>query len=300
MLKNIHSGSLLRLVFISVSLATLYSTASAQSVISLNFPGGGDGTYGSSGQNSSLSPDLSPGYIPAANWNNADHDAANNKGGLSLEDNTGAASGVLATWTSAGTWDKNSSLATDNDFIYDGWLSGMGPGKEAIVNFTNLNAFTGGSPYDVYVYVGNEDSGNKFKREAAYRLSDATTGKAEFYLGIGNSDPNDGFTLATQTNPSGGSKARIAEYVLFAGVSGDSFTLTGVGVDAAHKTGLRAPIAGIQIVTGEELILARSQEKETLPDDDIDTIPEPSCFAFLGLALATSVIARRRTTAAGD
>jgi hypothetical protein len=119
-----------------------------------------------------------------------------------------------------------------------------------MVALTGLTAagFTG--PYNVLVYgVGDANGG---------RSGDYTLGSQSFRM-VDDQQFNGTFRQATA--PGGSGTGQSANYVLFAGVTGDSFVVTAQATQ--DLMGFRAPINGIQIIRPRNVCFSLSYRVAT-------------------------------------
>ena len=202
--------------------------------ISINF--GADEPDGAGSQVSGAA-----GVLGNSNWNNLE---GANGSASGLVDGNGAATAASVDWVSNNTWastgrsEENNTAPDGNDKnLMTGYLDtagASGQGVELTVN--GLADAVGASSYDVYVYA----QGGVVGRGGDYVLGDETQSN-------NGAAPFDGNFVS---GPDG-------NYMVFSGVSGDSFTLTSVPTIGNPA---RAPINGIEIVgvpepTGISMIL---------------------------------------------
>ncbi len=151
---------------------------------------------------------------------------------------------AVMTFSSRGTW-SNSSTGTrivpfedHSGDMKDGYIEGVF--GSFLLSVTVSGLADDFPAYHVYAYVG-EGAGN---RSGSITLNDSSTVAytSKIYDGV--------FVEATGSN--------AADYVVFPNVTGDSFTLTGGGINYANRTGIH----GLEIVG----------------------VPEPSTLALLVMA----------------
>jgi hypothetical protein len=169
------------------------------------------------------------GVVPATNWNNS-------TAGMSLADNTGAASGasfsIAGTW---GPWQITTVSGADADGTYNRRLlggyantsSGVGP---EVFSITGIPYST----YNVIVYFSSDTAGR------AGTISSANAGQTFDFTTIGPASVNGTNAVLTQTTDTTGANP-LANYAVFTNVSGSSETLT---LSIPNGGG----IAGFQIV----------------------------------------------------
>ena len=232
---------------LTVTIVAAAIAAQAQSVISWNENNGG--TIPSSGI---------AGMVSAANWNNS-------IGGMSLLDNSGAASGV--SFTIAGSWGAWGiapiSAGPDGDGTYnrtllDGYAntsSGIGP---EVFNLSGISY----SSYDVIVYFSSDTAGR------TGTIADGNSGITYDFSTIGQPAISGASAVLIQTTDTTGGDP-TADYATFSGLTGSSDTLT---LNIANGGG----IAGLQIVA----------------------VPEPGTMALASLGGFALLAWRRRVTKA--
>jgi hypothetical protein len=206
------------------STSTILAVTSSSSirVISVDFVGTGN-PMGSSEV---------AGVVSKSNWNDAT--GAVNNTGLSLVDETGAATSAVITWTADDVWDEPLTDAPGNVRMMEGYLDN-GNMDTTVVNVTGLPVDPNG--YSVYVYAnGSISSGTN---TGIYQVSGTGITASSVSLTYG-SDFNGTFTQATPTSPDG-------NYVVLTIPSVSGFTLSAIPT-AATSGYKRAPINGIQIV----------------------------------------------------
>jgi Bacterial alpha-L-rhamnosidase 6 hairpin glycosidase domain/Alpha-L-rhamnosidase N-terminal domain/Bacterial alpha-L-rhamnosidase C-terminal domain/Bacterial alpha-L-rhamnosidase concanavalin-like domain/F5/8 type C domain/Protein of unknown function (DUF642) len=156
----------------------------------------------------------SAGVVSATNWNNSNT-------GMSLSDNTGAASGAsfsIAGWW--GPWEITAVGGPDATGVYNRALlsgyantsSGAGP---EIFSITGIPYFT----YNVIVYFSSDTAGR------AGTISSANAGQTFDFTTIGPASVNGTNAVLTQTTDTTGANP-LANYAVFTNVSGSSETLT--------------------------------------------------------------------------
>ncbi|HEY1785844.1 MAG TPA: PEP-CTERM sorting domain-containing protein [Pirellulales bacterium] len=228
---------------------TLPATAE---VISLNFSSGYDNN-GPPPTTSLPAADVA-GVVRAANWNNLAGATGSASG---LLNSNGNATGEGVTWSSNGTWSTGTALTNgDYTMMYSGFDERLS--NTASVAVSGLGHFTS---YSVYAY---------FAADATSSVVEGYTIGSQSYWGSFLNGAGAKFagtyiqaTGTTQAAPTAG-----ANYAMFTGLTGSSFTLT-----ATPGANWRAELMGIQIVG----------------------VPEPASWALmLGAAIGLGAVVRRR------
>jgi len=199
-----------------------------------------------------LLPGEVAGLVPQANWNNANGPYSGTEadifGPLSglLADDAGVNSGASLTWIGGdGDPGTGTSIATPDGKLFQGIIQGHALSSIPIeVTVDNVPY----AQYDVYVYVGEF-----FNTTSSARIGDQT-----FYYDATSNFDTDGYVQATATTIAG---ASLASYVLFEGLTDNSFTL-----ELIRRTGSRTGISGFQIV-------------------ETAAVPEPSTYAMAAIGL---------------
>lgn len=209
----------------------------------------------------------SAGIVPATNWNNSTN-------GLSLHDNTGAASG--ASFTIAGTWGPWGIGASgygspDADGSYNRTLlggyantsSGIGPETFSITGIPYTN-------YDLVVYFSSDTAGR------TGTISCSGSGATYDFTTIGPSSVSGASAILSQTTDTSGANPS-ANYAVFPNLSGGSETLT-------LNIPLGGGIAGFQIVAAvsqaSTLVYDLSQNATVMPQLQV-TGPAGSCVRII-------------------
>lgn len=218
-----------------VAALAFVSISQAQS-IGINFTGGNN-----AGAPTPLLPtDLAGAVYQQANWNNANGTSGTVTG---LVNQGGVATSASATWHADGTWGSGTGTANGDFKLYNGYLDATGT-SATTVSVSGLSAAGFVGAYDVYVYftgdaVGGSRSGN-YTIDGLTQFAVDNTGFKGTYVQATDGDGNNG------------------NYLLFEGLSGDSFSLSALPVN------FRSPVNGIQVV-GE-------------------AVPEPATLALLGVS----------------
>ena len=184
--------------------------AAAQGVVNsvgINFIGGAGGT-------GTLAAATVAGVIPQANWTNAaGFDGVVNN----LTDRFGNASTIDVTYDGDAVFQTGSGNATGNHQLYAGYVDDL-DNSTSSYQFAQIPF----DVYDVYVYT---DSDAADSRDESFTL---TSSAGQIFAPVFVSDEanfSGSFIRATATSLNGAGAQ--GNYVLFAGVRGDSFTLTG-------------------------------------------------------------------------
>jgi len=148
-----------------------------------------------------------------------------------FNDKTAVPTGVTASWD-AGTqdsFDDRSQVASRRDQLFGGYLQRNFEGAATstiTLSLAGLDLINGGDPYDLYVYVDGEDRKGPIGQTGEWQAAVGST----TYYGLDDTDffDNAGGT-GTQaytrvTNTTG--TYTSGNYVLFEGLTGDSFTFT--------------------------------------------------------------------------
>lgn len=261
-MKTKFFPSILSVTTVSAIIALLVPTGQADAAgISFNFASGPDAAAGGTDPGTPYmmgALDVA-GVVALDHWNNL-----TGKSGTfgSLLDNTGASTSASVLWNSNGTYHIGPLAVSPGNFTMmkshlDGRASGFGSPVDPTVTVSSLNAAIG-SLYDVYVYFDAETANGSV-------LSNYTIGSTTYY--IQDTTTFNG-TFVQGTGTTAGTRTAGANYVLFSGLTGDSFTLT------ADSESFRAEISGVQVVG----------------------VPEPGSSLFI-LAGFTALAARRRKRA---
>lgn len=237
--------------------AGLMSTALAQTAsadtISVNFA-------------ARSAPNLAPGNflrvesgesssgVAGTNGNDVWNDVLNAIGTQSVNGNAGEVAGIDwltgsadQIWSQTGTGTRTVAREDPSGDMMDGHFEGATPTQLSITMSGLADDF---SAYDVYLYVGDDWGG----RVGSFSINGgpALSFTSQKFTGT--------FTEVTSPGQAG-------NYIRFAGITGDSFTIVGGGNDGANRTGVRA----IEVVA----------------------VPEPTSLALLGLG-GLMLMRRRR------
>ena len=236
-------------------LLSLGASAQAQSV-GINFTGS-DAVGGSF----PLGFSTVAGIVPQMDWNDADGDFGNIQPN-SVFDSTGNTPGIEINYSGPSEGASQTDATLGGSYILTKGFLNINPpvppapgGSLPSVSATGISF----ASYDVYVYVDG-----------------ATAGTATYLLGT------DAQTVMTGTAFDGTFKEATStaagDYILFSGLTGSSFNLSGISTNAA-------PVDGLQIV-------------------DTSPVPEASTTVSFGLLLALGLggfaAARKKAAAASD
>ena len=221
--------------------AMAFASSSQAQSFGINFTGGNN----ASAPTPMLATDVAGAVYQQANWNNAAGTSGTVTG---LLNQAGVATSASATWHADGTWGSGTGTANGNFKLYNGYLDATGT-SQTTVTVSGLSAAGIVGAYDVYVYftgdtVGGSRSGN-YTINGLTQFSVDNTGYTGTYVQATGGDGNNG------------------NYLLFEGLTGDSFTLSALPVN------FRSPVNGIQVV-GE-------------------AVPEPATLALLGVSALSFV-----------
>jgi LPXTG-motif cell wall-anchored protein len=222
---------------LTTALSVALTTSAFGQAIGLNFTGGNN-----AGAPTALLPtDVAGATYQQANWNNANGTSGTLTG---LVNQAGVATSASATWHADGTWGSGTGTANGNFKLYNGYLDATGT-SATTVTISGLTSAGIVGPYDVYVYFTGDAVGQN--RSGNYTIDGIT----EFAL------DNTGFKgTYVQATPGNGNNGN---YVVFAGLTGDSFTLSALPVN------FRSPVNAVQVFS--------------------ESVPEPASLALAGVSL---------------
>ena len=180
-----------------------------------------------------------PGIVPGANWNNIAGGSASN---VALNNNSGTASGALLTINGGSPFAGYSVPSTANaatNTLYRGGLGGSNTGAgEVSISLTNIPF----AVYDVYVFASQDTTATN-----TLSVTDSIT---TFYYRSGGAT-NAGAASLLQTTSTNVLAPTVgqAQYQLFTGKTGSTFTLTTGG----SLTGqISNNVFGVQVVAVPE------------------------------------------------
>ncbi len=233
--------------------------------IGLNFTGGNGGPY-------PLSSGTTAGVVAQNNWNNLAGSSTTSPSS-NFADSTGATvSGTSATWSGADVWGTFGSSQSNADLqLLNGYLdTNHNTGSNHTVTPATVTVSgIGYSSYEVIAYFNSDHAYNG----SAPAIGDVNIGSTTYYYtAIGPVTSSDSHYPFTETTSTSSSVMTVADYAVFSGLTGSSFTLT-LNPLGATGTGNNSGIAGLQIV-------------------DTTQVPEPASLGLfaagaLGLTLAT-------------
>ncbi len=191
------------------------------------------------------------GVLGTSNWNNLE---GNNGSASALIDGSGGATGASVEWTSNNTWasqgrgEENNTAPEGNDRnLMTGYLDTNGTDPNSVT----VSGLTIEGDYNVYVYTKGGVNG----RGGDYTIGDETISHVDVEAFDGE------YVFGSE-----------GDVLVFTGVSGDSFTLSG---QPAVGDPPRAPINAIEIST--------------------ELVPEPSGTLLFGIGLLALLGRGRRT-----
>lgn len=257
---------------LGVAALAMPASFSAAQVVSIDWYGGGGG--GGTTQEV-MAPTETAGVVPRANWNSLTPNTQATPQNLITD--TGSAGGTVA-WTSQNTWNTGHVQAPGDLRMMKGYID-TNDTSITTVTVAGLPASITSVPYSVIVYLDG-DNGTQ-ARVGRYSIGDqvlwardaggAFTGV--YTQGQTSTDPLPGATGTALDNQGTAANAVPAgNYLIFSGLTGDTFTLSAQASVSAGGTN-RAAVNGIQI----------------LPTS---LVPEPAAMGMLLVPLA--LMARRR------
>ncbi len=267
-----------RLLAAAVAMAALLTVAGTGRAgvvsIGLNFTGGNGGPF----KLDATPPGLPAGVVSQNNWNDL-AGYSQSSPSAAFQDNTGAATTATATWSGTDLWGTyGSSQSNANLQLLNGYVdTHHQTSTAAIVTVSNIPFAT----YEVIAYVNSDHLNTASDRAFGnVALSGASGGNATFYYtAVGPVSytsaqllAGDEFIQATATSDVGTNNP-LADYAIFTGVTGSSFTLTN-SAEGAVGSGNNTGLTGLQIV-------------------DTAAVPEPSTAALAAIGLLGLILIRR-------
>ena len=263
--------------------AAVGTVAQAAAVsIGLNFNASNSGRSGAPYNLDATPPGLTAGVAIQDNWN----DLSGNSQSLpsaAFHDSTGAVTTATATWSGADTWGVYGSSQSDPNLqMLNGYLDNHHQTPtSATLTVSNIPYAT----YEVIAYV-NSDHVNT-ATNASYgniALGGASGGNATYYyktvgpVSYTSAQLTAGAEyIQTTATTDAGSGNPVADYAIFTGVTGSSFTLTN-SAEGTAGSGNNTGLTGIQIV-------------------DTSAVPEPSTVALAAIGLVGLMLIKRRGAA---
>ena len=247
--------------------------------IGLNFNASNSGRTGAPYNLDSTPPGLTAGVVAQNNWNDLSGNSQTSPSSP-FQDSTGAATTATATWSGADTWGTYGSSQSSADLqLLNGYLDNHHQTlSAATVTVSNIPYAT----YEVIAYVNsdhlNTNSNASFGNIA---LSGASSGNATYYYtAIGPVSYTSAQLAAgaeyiqTTATSDAGSGNPVADYAIFTGVTGNSFTLTN-SAEGAAGSGDNTGLAGFQIV-------------------ETTATPEPASMGLLAVGALGLLLLKRR------
>jgi hypothetical protein len=251
---------------------------SKAATISIDWFGGGG-----SAASSMMDPTEVAGALPASNWNSLT--PAVQATPQALVDSNAAATTATVIWNSNNTWNTPNvpPVAPGDLKMMKGYLDSSDTSTTS-VTVAGLPASITGTPYSVILYYDGDNGGNN--RVGKYSITGATTGNAAFWaLDAANATFSGAYLLAQSpvdplagggamdSNPTAALTVPAGNFMVFTGLTGDTFTLLAQSSVSSDATN-RSAVQGIQIVSG--------------------TVPEPTGLTAVGLGAAALLGRRRR------
>ncbi len=176
-----------------------------------------------------VGPAQSAGVIAQTNWNNASGPTAIV---TDVNNGAGAATTVDVEWASRNTWKTQAANGDGNTNMMHGYLDDGNGGFSVTVSEIAY------ATYDVYIYLSTD------MKKGAYTNTATINGGTQYYAKTHVSKYKPVTSLIQATGTTIPTPTVNANYILFTGVTGSSFT-----IDGAKKAGNnRSTIAGFQIV----------------------------------------------------
>jgi hypothetical protein len=228
-----------RFVAIAALSASCFLAAAHAATISVNFEGGNGNTTTANGP----SVTGTAGVVPVGNWNN---ESGNSGTGVTIVDSANNNAGTL-TYNSSNVYGATpsgggSSGGAGDTALMTGYLDNFNGGSLTVTGLGS--AFSGG--FSVLAYQ-NGDGNGSFGYTAVDSNAHSVTAYGQQTGGNGGNYPlvggTNGFIGSISTNPAGPGSA--ADYVILTGLSGTSFTLT--GIEGTTGDG-RVKLDGFQII----------------------------------------------------
>jgi hypothetical protein len=193
----------------------------ADTVISINFEGGQLNPCCGGGGSAQVT--ATAGYVPAENWNNFANQAEADP--QILVGASGAAVSATLTYTSPNNWAATGNAPGDeaDGDMMSGYLDNLHSGGD--ITIEGLGPEFTASGFDVIVYHASDSAGTPgFDIDGATLYLVQASGRGTNYPLTGPGEEN-GYILSTATDPA---DAPEANAVIFEGLTGSSFTVTGI------------------------------------------------------------------------
>ena len=236
------------------------SQADAATSLGINFVGGGGGAA----TGASLTPGMTAGAAPQANWNNESGASSTMDQPLNFQD--GTSSGATVGWSSNNTWSTGAVPAspTPDQLLNTGYLDDSPTGKAITVTVSSIPASISGSAYDAVLYIAGDTAG----RGGTVAVNGTTFPGA--YV---DSGPFKGAYIEATQGADKTHGGTPGNFIHLTGLTGNSFSVTLTPTIGSPN---RIPLDALQISTPVSII-----------------IPEPATLGLLSIG-ALGLLPRRR------